>query len=198
MNAIGSANFWRQTVYARQIKNFSRFVRTALLVILTLFLSPHRGSAQSAIVWSAQRILEYSGNECTALTPGTCQSLSSDPVTVADAGTHSITLECPRSFPYLVGWDTQQNEFLRVIVVSPEPGEKPYAGQAPSQPDSLTVSVTNDAIADGQAAVGNLQLYIGCSQFPWNGTPFASERRGLPSLGLLRGASQEESSNGSN
>jgi hypothetical protein len=120
------------------------------------------------------------------------------PVTVANAGPASITLQCPRSFPHLVGWDTQQNEFLRVIVASAHLGENLHAGRPTesSQVDGLTVAVLNDAVANDPAAVGNVQLYIGCSQLPWNNTPFASERRGLPSLGILQGALQEESGNG--
>ena len=193
MKAIKSAIFGRQTIHGHPSRSFGRFIRTGLLAVLLMFLSAHRGSAQSTNLWSTERILAYSADECAALEPGACESLSSAPVTIPDVGPYRITLQCPKTSPYLVGWDTQQKEFLRVVVVSPHPGEEPHTSRALASPDRLTVSAINDAVADGQPAVGDVQLYIGCSQYPWNGTPFASERRGLPSPGLLRGASQEES-----
>jgi hypothetical protein len=129
--------------------------------------------------------LEYDGNECAGEPANACQSVHSGSVTVADQGPDFVTLECPRD-SYLAGWDTQQDEFLRVVVVSPQPDERPLV-------KSLTVAVLNDAIVNGQEAVGNLELYIGCSRKPWHGTPFASERTGLPSNGILESATQQGS-----
>jgi hypothetical protein len=180
-------------VRSRFSGTLGRFALTVVISVLTLCLGGRQGLAQSEnseTLWSPSRVLEYEGNECEALTTDTCQTVTSDPVTVPGAGPALITLQCPSAFPYLVGWDTQQNEFLSVVVTSPDPRIGP-AGAS-----SLTVSVTNTAAEDDENVAGNVQLYIGCSQFQWNGTPFASERRGLPSLGILLGASQEESNNG--
>jgi hypothetical protein len=131
-------------------------------------------------------MLDYDGNECAGQPIGTCHSEASNSITVDDAGPDSITLKCPADFPYLIGWDTEQSEFLRVLVTSHDPSDEPRVRR-------LTVSVLNDAVADGADAAGTVQLYIGCSRNSWKGTPFGSERGGLPSNGILEGASQEES-----
>jgi hypothetical protein len=182
-------------VRSRFSGTLGRFALTVVIFVFMLCFGGRQGLAHpenSEKLWSHSRVLEYEGNECEALTTDTCETVTSDPVTVPGVGPVRITLQCPSALPNLVGWDTQQNEFLSVVVTSPDP-RIGLAGAI-----SLTVSVTNIAAEDDENVAGNVQLYIGCSQFPWNGTPFATERRGLPSLGILLGASQEESTNGGN
>lgn len=169
---------------------FGQFVVRIVLVIaaLTMGVGERPAAAQSVKLWGSSRTLDYDGNECAGQSTNACRSLISDRITVADPGPEFVTLECPRRY-YLVGWDTQQSEFLRVTVVSTQPEERLRAR-------SLTVSIVNDAAADGQDLAGDFQLYIGCSRRPWHRTPFASERAGLPSNGILDSASQAGSSNG--
>ena len=127
-------------------------------------------------LWNTTRILGYDGNECAGQVSG-CRTVASGPVAIAANGAGSITVDCPSLFPRLVGWDTEQNEFLEADLVSPDPDQVAGFGKRDVKPvDSLTVLVTSNA-----DAVGIIQVYIGCARRATNGTPLMSERIGVPS-----------------
>jgi hypothetical protein len=124
----------------------------------------------SAGLWDTARILEHNGNECAGQI-NDCRSVVSGPVEIAGNGEDSIKVKCPARFPYLVGWDTEQNEFLHARRVSSDPDQVTPKQTA----DSLTVAVTSKV-----DTVGTIQVYVGCARRRANGTSLMSGRIGVP------------------
>ena len=149
----------------------ARIARTGAALALLLGGAPGVLAAGNSL-WDTTRVLDHHGNECAGQEANTCRTVASESFAIAGNATNQIKLTCPALFPHLVGWDTQQHEFLQVALVSPNPDQ---VKKFRRKPETLVVDVTSST-----DTVGNVQIFAGCAKSAPNRTPFMAVRIGLP------------------
>jgi hypothetical protein len=134
-----------------------------------------------ALAWAAQplydtdRIIQYQRQECTAAAGRPCQTIHSRLTRVGVHEVRRMTLSCPSSHPYVVGWDAKRHEHLEVTVAPPATAVTPASS---GKIRRLTVIAQNKA-----EMAGSFRLYVGCSTKPFDGTGgFMRQAQASPSL----------------
>ena len=90
----------------------------------------------------------------------------------------SIVTQCPRAYPNLSGWDTEQSEHLGAHFVATGV-EDAFGRPTPSVSEegaSLTLRVTNNTDAPGF-----IRVFVGCTKQPSRTTVTRRYRGGNPS-----------------
>jgi hypothetical protein len=134
--------------------------------------------AQSSGLYDTSRVLEHSGKECQGVVA--CKTVESAKKPIGAGRGAAITVTCPSSHPYVVGWDTEQNEHivatLRRHPLDEAPASANAAAAATNGPDPrLVVAGTNNG-----PAVGYITVFVGCSSDQVWPTALLRHRSGVP------------------
>ena len=120
---------------------------------------PRTAHAQTSTLYEPSRILEHNDLECSGAPD--CKSVKAGRHRVAAGATETITVQCPPARPYLVAWDSEQNETISAVVRS-RPNLPPSQDGSPSGPDSrLLIAAEN-----GGSTAGHITLFLGCAKTP--------------------------------
>jgi hypothetical protein len=126
--------------------------------VLLLFAAV-KANAQSDTLYETSRILEHNGLECSGAPA--CKSVEAGRHRISAGATRTITVQCPPALPYLVAWDSEQNETISAVVRS-RPKLPASREHAPSDPDSrLVIAAANDG-----SSPGHITLFLGCATTP--------------------------------
>lgn len=135
-------------------------------------------------LYDTESVLDHTENECLDLPKRECRTIASPRISLGAGAARTLELACAPKRPYVVAWDAEHHEHIRVTLVSDPPVDLragATAAAAAVEPESVTVLAANQADARGF-----LTLFIGCSAEPVVGAPFPRSRHGLPTEALRR------------
>lgn len=135
-------------------------------------------AAQGAGLFDTSRLLEHRGTECRGA--AACKTVESARTRIGTGRGRVLTVDCPPSHPYVVGWDTEQNEHIVATLLhhplDGAPASANAAAAATNGPDTrLVVAGTNNG-----PAVGHITVFVGCSSDQASPTALLRHRSGVP------------------
>jgi hypothetical protein len=145
-------------------------VLTAWAIFTLAFAAP---AAAQRTVYDTTRIIPHLQNECVGQRRGNCITVRSRDTRVAGNSFARIKVTCPRTYPYIVGWDARHHEHISLHVFTPDP-DADFGSPPVAQP--LRISALNHAGAPGFARV-----FAGCSKKPFRGSLFILSSHSIPS-----------------
>lgn len=147
-------------------------LRTSLVATLPWLLPA--GPAMAHPLYDTERIIPYQQMECVGTAASACYRIHSRLTRVGVGQVERLTLTCPRTYPYVIGWDAKRHEHLELTVALPAwPSVRPSTS---GKLHSLTVLAANKA-----DAAGSVRLYVGYAKRPFAGAGFMRAAQALPS-----------------
>jgi hypothetical protein len=166
-----------------------RDIRTGWGLALGLMLAATTPAAAQRAqgLYDESRVLQHRQGECRGIPD--CVTIESRERRVPKGQSVTLNLHCPAATPYVVNWDTEQNEHLAVtakplLVDLTAPA---VAGSPPGGGSSrLSLAVVNNG-----DSVGRVTAFLGCAASPPRIAAVMRHRSGVPSNhGVFQGGSR--------
>ena len=149
----------------------------SILLGLTLAAAMPAAAQKPQGLYDESRVLAHSNNECRGIAD--CVTVESRERRVAKGQSVTLNLRCPAATPYVVNWDTEQNEHL-VATALPLLVDLTAPAVAGSLPNGSSSHFSLSVVNNGDS-VGRITAFLGCAASPPRVAAVLRQRSGVPS-----------------